>query len=204
MIRALAIPERRGSRHRKSRQGGANRGGLSIVRASYPADFDAARSVLARQRGWLEGILGGDLDAFQPSAVHEFAEPERFYRPPDGRLLMAEVDGAPVGVVGLHRLGPGVGELKRMYVDPGARGLGIGRALAVAAVEAAAEMGLDLLRLETHAGHMPVAVAMYRELGFREAEPYHSIVGVEGLLTMELRLPGTTRAGRGPVAQPAA
>lgn len=35
---------------------------------------------------------------------------------------------------------------------------------------------------------MPAAVALYRELGFRETEPYHSVVGVEGVLTMELGL----------------
>jgi hypothetical protein len=82
-----------------------------------------------------------------------------------------------------------------MYVAPEARGLGVGRALAVAAVEAAADLGFEVLRLETHADLMPVAVKLYRELGFRDAEPYHSVVGVEGLLTMELRLPGRTQPG---------
>jgi acetyltransferase (GNAT) family protein len=82
-----------------------------------------------------------------------------------------------------------------MYVAPEARGLGVGRALVAAAVEAAADLGFEVLRLETHADIMPVAVKMYRELGFRDAEPYHSVVGVEGLLTMELHLPGRTQPG---------
>lgn len=168
---------------------GTNYAAATIICVSSPGDFDAARSILARYRGWLESLLGGDLAAFQPSALRELAELERFYEPPNGRLLVTMVDGEPAGVVGVHRLGPGVGELKRLYVAPEARGLGIGRALAVAAIEAAYEIGFDLLRLETHAGHMPAAVALYRELGFREADPYNSVVGVDGLLTMELRLP---------------
>jgi carbonic anhydrase len=116
------------------------------------------------------------------------ADLECFYEPPNGRLLVATVDGEPAGVVGVHRWAPGVGELKRLYVVPEARGLKLGRTLAAAAVEAAADLGFDVLRLETHAGHMPAAVALYRKLGFRETEPYHSVVGVEGVLTMELRL----------------
>jgi carbonic anhydrase len=161
---------------------------VDIIRASSLEDFAAARRILARQRRWLEGMLGKDLAVFQTSAVREFAEPELFYEPPDGVLLLAMTAGEVVGVVGVHRMSPGEGELKRMYTAHEARGLGIGRALAAAAVEAAGELGFEVLRLETHAGHMSVAVEMYRKLGFRETEPYHSVVGVDGLLNLELRL----------------
>ncbi len=58
----------------------------------------------------------------------------------------------------------------------------------VAAAEAAFDLGFHVLRLETQAGHMPAAVALYRKLGFRETEPYDSVVGVEEVLTMELWL----------------
>ena len=184
-------------RHRQSERRGdsTNPTATTIVRASSPRDFNAARSILARQREWLEGLLGGDLATYQPSALREMAELERFYEPPNGWLLVAMVGGEPAGIVGVHRRGPGVGELKRMYVAPEARGLGIGRALAEGAIEAACELGLDVLRLETHAGHMPVAVKIYRKLGFREIESYSdSFVAFDGLLTMELRLSGRRRA----------
>jgi GNAT superfamily N-acetyltransferase len=165
---------------------GMNR--VDIIRASSTEDFDMARRILERQRRWLECVLEADLAAFQPSAVREFAEPELFYEPPDGVLLLAMVAGEAVGVVGVHRMSPGVGELKRMYTIPEARGLGVGQTLARAAVEASGDLGFEVLRLETHAGPMPVAAEMYRKLGFRETEPYHSVVGVDGLLTRELKL----------------
>jgi GNAT superfamily N-acetyltransferase len=163
-----------------------NHATIDIIKASSPNDFDAARSLLARYRRWLEELVGGELATVQPSSLRELADLEHFYEPPSGRLLVATFDGKPSGVVGVHRLDPGVGELKRLYVAPEARGLGIGRDLVVTAVEAAFDLGFDILRLETHAGHMPAAVALYRKLDFRETEPYHSVVGVEEVLTMEL------------------
>ncbi len=58
----------------------------------------------------------------------------------------------------------------------------------VAAAEAAFDLDFHVLSLETHAGHMPAAVALYRKLCFRETEPYHSVVDVHGVLTMGLWL----------------
>jgi ribosomal protein S18 acetylase RimI-like enzyme len=165
-----------------------NHATINIVKASSPNDFDAAGSLLARYRRWLEELVGGELATVQPSSRRELADLEHFYELPSGRLLVATVDGKPSGVVGVHRLDAGVGELKRLYVAPEARDLGIGRNLVVAAAEAAFDLGFHVLRLETHASHMPAAVALYRKLGFRETKPYHSVVGVEEVLTMELWL----------------
>ena len=147
---------------------------------SSPDDFDAARSLLPRYRRWLKGLVGSELTTVQPSSLRELADLEHSTSP-------RAVDGEPAGVVGVHRPNLGVGEPKRSYVAPEARDLGMGRDLVGAAAEAAANLGFDVFRSETHAGHMPAAVALYRKLGFRETEPYHSVVGVDGVLTMELR-----------------
>jgi GNAT superfamily N-acetyltransferase len=130
--------------------------------------------------------VGGDLATVQPSSLRELAGLEYFYEPPSGCLLWWPRPRGPAGVGGVHRLDPGVDELKRLYVAPEARGLG--RHPVVAAVEAAADLGFDVLRLETHAGHMPAAVAQYRKLGFRVTEPYHPVVDVDGVLTIEPQL----------------
>src|ERR1044072_4413020 len=67
----------------------------------------------------------------------------------DGAFLVAYVDGHAVGCAALRPVGPGLGELKRMYVDPLARGKGIGAAL-LAGIEArAVTLGYAQLKLET-------------------------------------------------------
>jgi putative acetyltransferase len=89
----------------------------------------------------------------------------------DGAFLVAYVDGHAVGCAALRPVGPGLGELKRMYVDPLARGKGIGAAL-LAAVEArAVTLGYAQLKLET--GLMqPEAVSLYGTRGWERIEPY--------------------------------
>lgn len=87
------------------------------------------------------------------------------YAPPGGALLLARLDGRPVGIVALRPLGRGTAELKRMYVAPVARGLGLGRMLAEAAIARAADLGHRTVRLDTLPS-MERAIALYRALGF--------------------------------------
>lgn len=87
-----------------------NHAAIAITRVSSPKDFDAARSLLTRYRRWLEEIVGGDLATAQPSSLRELDDLEHIYEPPSGCLLVATADGETAGVVGVHRLGPGVGE----------------------------------------------------------------------------------------------
>lgn len=94
------------------------------------------------------------------------------YGPPDGAALLAvDDDGRAVGVVGVRRFDQHDGELKRMYVDPSARGTGLGRSLGRAAVDAARSLGYERLLLDT-VDTMTVAIATYEALGFVEIGPY--------------------------------
>jgi GNAT superfamily N-acetyltransferase len=118
----------------------------------------------------------------------ELAELERRYAPPDGRLLLLEDRGEPVGCGGFRVLAPGVAEGRRLWVRPSARGKGLGGALVRALLDEARAAGLVTFRLETLPGEMAVALALYRRLGFREIPPYRPRPAA-GTVSLELALP---------------
>jgi len=89
------------------------------------------------------------------------------------------------GCVAVRRLDADTAEMKRLYVRPPARGSGLGRRLAMAAIEHARSAGHARLLLDTIAERMGEAVSLYRSLGFREIAPYS---GTPGALCMELKL----------------
>ena len=88
-----------------------------------------------------------------------------------GRLYLVESDGEPVGSGGLKLTAPEFAEIKRMYVRPAARGLGISRVLLTRLIEDASECGYDRVRLDTMA-FMTAAQALYRSMGFVDVAPY--------------------------------
>jgi len=109
------------------------------------------------------------------------------YSPPDGRLLLALIENQPAGCVALHKIEPGICEMKRLYVRPQFRDKGLGRALAERVIVDARQIGYRQLRLDTVEPVMRAAVAMYRQMGFREIAPYRENP-IEGALYMELQL----------------
>ncbi|MGC1281546.1 MAG: GNAT family N-acetyltransferase [Streptosporangiaceae bacterium] len=96
--------------------------------------------------------------------------------PPAGLLLVATLHGEPVGC-GALKFHPGAPtEIKRMWVAPDARGLGLGRRLLASLEERAADAGASCVRLETN-GSLTEAIALYRSAGYHEVpafsdEPY--------------------------------
>jgi putative acetyltransferase len=112
----------------------------------------------------------------------ELAELPGAYAPPRGALLLARGNGC----IALRPLDDATCELKRLYVRPQARGAGLGRRLAEAAVAEARRLGYSRMRLDTVPG-MEAAQALYEQLGFRKIAPY-TTNPIEGTRFLELDL----------------
>ncbi len=117
----------------------------------------------------------------------ELAELPGDYAPPEGRLLLAEYDGELAACVALHKLEPGICEMKRLYLRPQFRGKGLGRALADRIIADARQIRYHRMRLDTVEPVMKDAVAMYRKLGFKQVAPYRPNP-IAGAMYMELEL----------------
>jgi len=94
------------------------------------------------------------------------------YRPPGGIFLLAQAADAVVGCGAVRALGPGLGEIKRMWIDPAARGRGLGRRLLEALENAARDLGYSRVRLDTHEV-LEEAVGLYEAHGYRRIDRYH-------------------------------
>jgi DNA-binding MarR family transcriptional regulator/GNAT superfamily N-acetyltransferase len=92
---------------------------------------------------------------------------------PRGLLLMATLYSEPVGCGALKFHGAGPTEIKRMWVSPDARGLGLGRRLLTELEREAATHGAPAVRLETNR-NLTEAIALYRSAGYEEVPAFNT------------------------------
>jgi ribosomal protein S18 acetylase RimI-like enzyme len=155
---------------------------FTIARAATAEDLQAVAGLFADYAAGLPIDLG-----YQGFEAERAALPGK-YAPPGGELLLARgPDGAAAGCAGLRAIEPaGVCEMKRLYIAPEARGMGLGRALAMAVIAAARGIGYREMRLDTLEGMTP-AIALYAQLGFVRIGPYYAPTP-PGTVFMGLRL----------------
>lgn len=138
---------------------------IDIRPARVPADLPAVRAL------FLEYAAGLGFDLCFQDFETELATLPGKYAPPAGRLLLAWHGAETVGCVALRPVDGDACEMKRMYVRSSARGLQVGRRLAVRICDEARDAGYRRMLLDTLPS-MSAAVRLYTALGFKPVEPY--------------------------------
>ena len=143
---------------------------VQLVTPDTPQALDTLRDIF---KEYARG-LGVDL-CFQ-QFDEELATLPGDYAPPQGALFLAMVDGQPAGSCALRPIEgtdyPNAAEMKRLYVRDAFRGLGLGRQLVEATLDAARQAGYACVLLDT-LDDMEAARALYEDLGFEDIPPYY-------------------------------
>ena len=101
---------------------------------------------------------------FTMNNLDKFAEP-------DGRLLLAKIDGEIAGTISLRKIRKDAGEIKRMYVKPKFRGKKIGNLMIEEVIDISRENEFSKIYLDT-AHFMSSAKSIYKKYGFKETTSY--------------------------------
>jgi len=135
---------------------------VTIAAATSKADIAAVKTIFQAFIDFLPIDLG-----FQgiDDEMDQFPQGYAF-------LLLARLDGVPVGAVALKEHTPETCEMKRLFVLPGAQGSGAGRLLCEHLMADAAARGYQTMLLDS-LRRLETAVALYRKLGFKEIAPYN-------------------------------
>jgi DNA-binding MarR family transcriptional regulator/N-acetylglutamate synthase-like GNAT family acetyltransferase len=136
------------------------------IRVVSPNSAAARRCLAAYFRELAARFKGG----FNPSEGDP--APEQEMTPPNGFFVLARIDGRAVGCGGLRRIDERVGEIKRMWTAPEARGQGVARRVLLELEALARDAGIKTLRLDTNRV-LAEAQAMYRREGYREIARYN-------------------------------
>ena len=168
----------------------------AVVEVCFPHGMPAAFSIrpvrtdqdLAAVVALFEDYVAGlTVDLGYQDFSGELAGLPGKYAPPRGELLLArDAAGAPLGCVGLRPLSDDCCEMKRLYLLPAARGLGLGRAMTEAVIETARALDYGELRLDTLSS-MTTAMGLYDAMGFERTAPY-SAPTPDGTVFMRLKL----------------
>lgn len=156
--------------------------GFDIIPVRSAADLAATAELFAGYAASLPVDL-----AYQDFGDELAALPGKYAAPAGELFLARDAHGSPLGCVGLRPIAPeGCCEMKRLFLLPAARGLGLGRALTEAVIGAARGLGYRELRLDTLPS-MTTAQALYASMGFERIAPYYALTPA-GTVFMGLRL----------------
>lgn len=136
------------------------------IRQVDPSSPDARQCL----RAYVEELNRRWEAGFDPSAGVS-AEPHEL-TPPAGCFVIAYLHGEPVGCGGVKHLPGGPSDIKRMWVSPTTRGLGLGRRLLAELEQRVRDSGASIARLETNRV-LEEAIGMYRSAGYEEVPAFN-------------------------------
>ena len=93
------------------------------------------------------------------------------YGLPQGCIILAKQNGQTLGCIALKPIAEGICEMKRLYVRPEARGMGLGRKLVEELMSFARKSAYVSMKLDT-VSKLKEATSLYRSIGFTETPPY--------------------------------
>ena len=112
-------------------------------------------------------IIGKSIPEYSEKTLEQLSS----YLPPEGIYYILQVSKSIIGMGALRKIEYGIGEIKRMYIQPKYRGSGYGKKLLAQLLEKAKEFGFSSVRLDT-GEFMTAAHRVYRLAGFQERERY--------------------------------
>ncbi|EFO30509.1 acetyltransferase [Roseibium sp. TrichSKD4] len=141
---------------------------ISILKADTEADLADIRRLFRAYTDWL------GIDLSYQGFEEELAGLPGKYVTPDGALFLARNrNGGAMGCIAMRPLEvSSICEMKRLYVAPEGRGLGIGKQLVEAIIQAAQKAGYNKMRLDT-LPTMLGALKLYRNAGFKDIPEYY-------------------------------
>lgn len=155
----------------------------AITISQEPLEGEAARRCVA---AYFEELAQRFEEGFDPQAAK--ADADISMAPPTGCFLVARLAARPVGCGGLRSFEPGIGEIKRMWVAPEVRGMGLARRLLDALESEARGLGMRCVRLDTNRA-LAEAQAMYRKAGYREIPRFNDNPYADFWFEKSLRAP---------------
>lgn len=149
---------------------------MTIALATTRPDFEEARQLIALMAAWditESRALGiGDKDVLDAYYADTPDMMIAKFSKPGAALVVYRIDGTAVGCGAFSSASDGIAELHKMFVKPGHRRKGIGKALLTALLTEMKQRGYATARLET-VQFMTEAIALYRAFGFVPATPFH-------------------------------
>jgi putative acetyltransferase len=145
---------------------------MRLLQATTPREWEQAQRLVREYAASL------NVDLSFQNFDHELQHFTTEYAPPTGAFILAGDADQYVACIGLRQFAAGIGEIKRLYVVPAARGLGLGRLLVERIIVVAREVGYGSLLLDT-LPFMKEAQSLYVALGFKPTVPYryNSVAG---------------------------